>query len=200
MATYQRPRVPGFAAELDPGVVQLHSSDYRNLSQLRKGGVLIVGARNSGSEIAVAAVRACHPTWMSGRDTGHVPFRNGGKAGRYLLPLLFRLVFHRVLTVDTPIGRKARPKIVAKGAPLIRVKPKDLAAAGVERVARTVGVKNGLPVLEDGRALEVANVIWCTGFHPGFSWIDLPALKDGEPVHYRGVVAGEPGLYFVGLH
>jgi putative flavoprotein involved in K+ transport len=200
MATYQRPRVPAFAAELDPGVVQLHSSAYRNLSQLRKGGVLVVGAGNSGSEIAVEAARAGYPTWMSGRDTGHVPFRIEGKAGRYLLPLLFRLFFHRILTVDTPIGRKARPKIVAKGAPLIRVKPKDLAAAGVERVPRTVAVKNGLPVLEGGRVLEVANVVWCTGFHPGFSWIDLPVLQDGEPVHYRGVVAGEPGLYFVGLH
>jgi putative flavoprotein involved in K+ transport len=200
MASYQRPRVPPFAAELDPGVVQLHSSAYRNLSQLRKGGVLIVGAGNSGSEIAVEAARAGYPTWMSGRDTGHVPFRIEGKAGRYLLPLLFRLFFHRVLTVDTPIGRKARPKIVAKGAPLIRVKPKDLAAAGVERVPRTVAVKNGLPVLEDDRVLEVANVVWCTGFHPGFSWIELPVLEDGEPVHYRGVAAGEPGLYFVGLH
>jgi putative flavoprotein involved in K+ transport len=200
MASYQRPRVPPFAAELDPSVVQLHSSAYRNLSQLRKGGVLIVGAGNSGSEIAVEAARAGYPTWMSGRDTGHVPFRIEGKAGRYLLPLLFRLFFHRVLTVDTPIGRKARPKIVAKGAPLIRVKPKDLAAAGVERVPRTVAVKNGLPVLEDDQVLEVANVVWCTGFHPGFSWIDLPVLEDGEPVHYRGVAAGEPGLYFVGLH
>src|SRR6266496_374411 len=102
MASYQRPRVPAFAAELDPGVVQLHSSDYRNLSQLRNGGVLIVGAGNSGSEIAVEAVRAGHPTWMSGRDTGHIPFRIGGRLGRFLLPLVFRLVFHRVLTVDTP--------------------------------------------------------------------------------------------------
>jgi putative flavoprotein involved in K+ transport len=200
MATYQRPRVPAFAAELDPGVTQLHSSDYRNLSQLRKGGVLIVGAGNSGSEIALESARAGHPTWMSGRDTGHVPFRIEGRAGRYVLPLLFRLVFHRVLTVDTPIGRKVRPQIVAKGAPLIRVKPRDLTAVGVARVPRTVGIKNGLPMLEDGRVLEVANIVWCTGFHPGFSWIDLPALQDGEPEHYRGVVAGEPGLYFVGLH
>jgi putative flavoprotein involved in K+ transport len=201
MATYQRRRVPAFAGELDPAVVQLHSSDYRNLSQLREGGVLIVGAGNSGSEIAREVKRAGHPTWMSGRDTGHVPFRIEGWAGRYLLPLLFRIVFHRVLTVDTRLGRKVRPKIVSQGTPLIRVKPKDLAAAGVERVPRTTGVKNGLPLLEDGRVLDVANVIWCTGFHPGFSWIDLPVLEEGgEPVHYRGVAAGEPGLYFVGLH
>ena len=202
MANYQSPRVPAFAQELDPAVVQLHSIDYRNLSQLRKGGVLIAGAGNSGSEIALEVARGGHRTWMAGRDTGHLPFRIDGVAGRHLLvPLVLRFLFFRVLTMDTPIGRKLRPQIVSKGGPLIRVKPKDLAAAGVERVPRVTGVKDGLPVLEDGRALDVANVIWCTGFHPGFSWIDLPVFgEDGEPIHERGVVVNEPGLYFVGLH
>jgi putative flavoprotein involved in K+ transport len=201
MASYQSPRVPPFAGELDPGVVQLHSSEYRNLSQLQPGGVLIVGAGNSGSEVALEAARGGHPAWMSGRDTGHVPFRIERTAGRLLLPFIFRLVFHRLLTVDTPIGRKVRPKALSQGGPLIRVKPKDLAAAGVQRVPRVVGVRNGLPALEGGRVLEVANVVWCTGFHPGFSWIDLPIFAgNGEPAHQRGIVAGEPGLYFVGLH
>jgi putative flavoprotein involved in K+ transport len=201
MASYQRPKVPPFAGELDPGVVQLHSSDYRNLAQLRAGGVLVVGAGNSGSEIALEAARGGHPTWMSGRDTGHVPFRIEGAVGRLLLPFIFRFLFHRVLTVDSPIGRKARPKIVSQGGPLIRVKPKDLAAAGVQRVPRMDEVRGGVPVLEDGRVLEVANIVWCTGFHPGFSWIDLPVFAgDGEPAHQRGIVANEPGLYFVGLH
>jgi putative flavoprotein involved in K+ transport len=63
------------------------------------------------------------------------------------------------------------------------------------------GVRDGQPLLDDGRVLDVANVIWCTGFHGGFSWIDLPVIaSDGEPSHLRGVVTGEPGLYFVGLH
>jgi putative flavoprotein involved in K+ transport len=81
------------------------------------------------------------------------------------------------------------------------VKPKDLIAAGVERVPRVAGVSDeGLPLLEDGRALDVANVIWCTGFRQDFSWIDLPAFdEDGWPVHDRGIVAGESGLYFLGL-
>jgi putative flavoprotein involved in K+ transport len=202
MATYQSRRVPPFAAELDAGIVQLHSLDYRNPSQLRQGDVLIVGAGNSGSEIALELARGGHKVWMSGRDTGHLPFRIDGLVARlFLLQLLLRFVFHRVLTTATPMGRKARPHIVSKGGPLIRVKPKALAAAGVERVPRTAGVKNGLPVLEDGNLLEVGNVIWCTGFHPGFSWIDLPVMEeDGEPIQQRGVVAGEPGLYFVGLH
>ena len=63
------------------------------------------------------------------------------------------------------------------------------------------GVQNGRPVLEDATPLEVTNVIWCTGFHPGFSWVNLPVFdEDGEPRQYRGVVGEAPGLYFVGLH
>ena len=56
-------------------------------------------------------------------------------------------------------------------------------------------------MLEGGRTLEVQNVIWCTGYHPGFSWIDLPIFgEDGKPLHERGVVSRAPGMYFVGLH
>lgn len=200
MSNWQSPRVPPFAPQLDPGIVQLHSSEYRSPSQLRDGGVLIVGAGNSGAEIALEVARS-HPTWLSGNDTGHVPFRIDGLAARLLLiRLVLRFFFHRVLTVNTPIGRKMRPKLLSHGMPLVRVKPKDIAAAGIERIPRTVGVQDGLPLLEDGRVLDVANVVWCTGFHPGFSWIDLPVFGEEEPMHERGVVPTEPGLYFVGLH
>jgi len=50
MATHQVPWVPPAARELDPGVVQLHAADYRNPSQLRDGGTLVVGVGNSGAE------------------------------------------------------------------------------------------------------------------------------------------------------
>jgi putative flavoprotein involved in K+ transport len=119
----------------------------------------------------------------------------------FLLRLLFRGVFHRVLTLDTPFGRKARPAVVSKGAPLIRVKPNDLRTAGVERVPRMAGVRDGQPLLQDGRVLEAANVVWCTGYEPGFSWIDVPVFgEDGEPVHRRGLATQAPDLSFVGLH
>jgi len=111
------------------------------------------------------------------------------------------VVFHRVLTVATPLGRRMRPKVLHIGGPLVRTKPRDLVAAGVERAPRVAGVRDGLPVLDDGRVLDVKNVVWCTGFHPGFSWLDLPVFgPDGDPVHERGIVASHPGLYFVGLH
>jgi putative flavoprotein involved in K+ transport len=67
----------------------------------------------------------------------------------------------------------------------------------VPRIAR---IANGLPVVEDGRVLDVSNVIWCTGFDSGFSWIDLPVFDaNGDVKHDSGVVPDQPGLYFVGL-
>jgi putative flavoprotein involved in K+ transport len=201
MSNYQKPKVPPFAGELDPDIVQLHSLDYRAPSQLRSGGVLIVGAGNSGSEIARELATAGHPIWMSGRDTGHIPFRIEGFIARHLLVrLVIRGLFYRVLTTSTPIGRKARPKVLSQGGPLIRVKPKDLARLGVKRVPRTAGTRDGLPLLEDGQVPDVANVIWCTGFDAGFDWLHRPIFDDhGQPNHQRGIVPSEPGLYFSGL-
>jgi putative flavoprotein involved in K+ transport len=169
MSTFQVPRVPAFAIDLGPEILQLHSAGYRNPSQLRDGGVLVVGAGNSGAEIALEVARG-HPTWLAGKESGHVPFRIEGAAARLVfLPLMFRVVGHRVLTVETPIGRRLRPTLLAHGAPLVRVKPRDLTAAGIQRVSRVVGVRGGHPLLADQRTLEVANIIWCTGFGPDFS-------------------------------
>jgi putative flavoprotein involved in K+ transport len=202
MASYQQPHVPELASELHEDILQLHSRDYRNPGQLRPGPTLIVGAGNSGAEIAMDLARAGRKVLVAGRDTGQVPFRISSFWGRWLLgPLLLRFVFHYLLTIKTPLGKKARPKILSGGGPLIRTRKSDLLAAGVTRSARLSGVKDGLPLLVDGTRLEAANVIWCTGFHPGFSWIDLPIFdQKGEPEHTGGVVESQPGLYFVGLH
>jgi putative flavoprotein involved in K+ transport len=199
MANYQAPRVPSFARELGPEIVQMHSSEYRTPAQLRPGDVLIAGAGNSGSEIALELVRN-HRTWMSGRDTGNIPFRIGGFWGRLLLTrLVLRFVFHRLLTANSRLGRKVRAKMLSQGGPLIRVKPRELSAAGVERAPRVIGVKAGLPLLADGRVLDVANIVWCTGYDSALSWIDLPIFDEfGEPLHEAGCVKNEPGLFFVG--
>jgi putative flavoprotein involved in K+ transport len=158
-----------------------------------------VGAGNSGADIGIELVKD-HPTWMAGKESGHIPFRIETFFARHVATSIVRFVGHYILSVRTPVGRKVRPKLLTTAAPLVRVKPKDLVAAGVQRVPRVVGVRDGLPVLEDGEALEVENVVWCTGFRPGFSWIDLPILGDRqEPAHERGAVTSEPGLYFVGL-
>jgi putative flavoprotein involved in K+ transport len=131
---------------------------------------------------------------------GEIPFRIGSFFGRHVMSrLVLRLVFHHLLTRDTPMGRKA-----AAGhgpAPLIRTRGCDLAAAKVQRTGRVVGARNGRPLLESRQVPDIANVIWCTGFSPDFSWIDLPVFDDaGRPRHVRGVAENEAGLYFVGLN
>ena len=202
MGKYQQAQLPAFAKSLASEITQLHSLDYRNLSQLRPGGVVLVGTANSGADIALETARGGRETWIAGRDVGEIPVRSEGFVGRHLvMPLLLRFVFHYVLTVNTPMGRKARPAALTSAVLRIRVKRRDLTAARVQFVPRIVGARDGLPLLEDGRTLPVANVIWCTGFQPGFEWIDLPVFggEHGEPKHRSGVVEGEPGLYFVGL-
>ena len=194
------PRIPSFAPHLDESIVQLHSSEYHNPSQLRQGAVLVVGAGNSGAEIAIE-LAPHHQTWLSGRHTGQEPTRAGSIPDQLFTPIMWFMAT-RVLSVRNPIGRKMRDHFLdpPRGIPLGRVRRKDITAAGIERVPRTKGVSDGNPLLEDGRALEVPNVIWCTGFTPGFQWIDLPVPNHHNiPIHDRGIVESCPGLYFIGL-
>ena len=192
------PKTPAFAPELDPRIVQLHSSAYRNPSQLQAGDVLLVGAGNSGAELAVELCDT-HRVLLAGPKLKEIPVKHGSLRFRPGFRFI-RFFGHRVLKGSNPIGRKLGPKLLSEADPLIRTRSKDLAAAGVERVPRVTGVENGLPALEDGRVLDVANVVWCTGYTTDFGWIDLPVFDEaGQPEHERGVVESEPGLYFLGL-
>jgi putative flavoprotein involved in K+ transport len=199
MSSDLRPWTPAFAPQLDPRLVQFHSHGYRCPTQLQDGDVLIVGAGNSGADIAMEVAQQ-HTTLLSKRDVGHVPF----PINRITAATAYHVVrfgFHHVLKANTRRGRGLKRNLAeGHGLPLVRVKPKQLARAGVRRVPRTVGVRDGLPLLEDGRVADVTNVIWCTGFRPDFSWIDLAIFdEDREPRHTRGIVDVEPGLFFVGL-
>ena len=202
MASYQHPKVPAFAARLGSDIVQLHSREYRNLSQLEPGGVLLVGRGQLGRRDRTRGRAGAHPTWLSGRNTGHIPFRIEGPAARIgLLRFVFRVVFHRVLTTATPIGRKARPAIISKGGPLIRIKTRDLAAVGRRagaadggRERRAAGAR-GRPGARRGQRDLVHRV-------PSGVLVDRPAgaRRERGAGARPGVVAGQPGLYFTGLH
>lgn len=185
------PNVPDFAGELAAGISQLHSAEYRDPSQLQEGDVLIVGAGNSGAEIAVDAAKN-HKVWLAGRATGTVS------------PVLYSRpswwLATKLMTVNTSMGRKMATQLRTKGTPLVRIRESDFATAGIARVPRVEGVEGGKPRLEDGRPLDVRNVVWCTGFKHDYSWIKLAATAGGHlPTHERGVVVSEPGLYFIGL-
>ena len=192
---FHHPALPDFSDSLDSSITHFHSSAYRNPTQLPDGDVLVVGAGNSGAEIANELAATGRNTLLSGRDTGSFPLRLFNSR-------IFWLLTGTLLTFDTVIARKLKQRAQEYTDPLIRLTPKALRRAGVTRVPRVEGVVDGLPRLDDGRVLDVAAVVWATGFRPDYNWIEVPGLAldtDGYPIHDRGVVDGEPGLYFVGL-
>jgi putative flavoprotein involved in K+ transport len=192
--THPFPHIPPFASGISKEIYQIHSAGYRNPESLPDGDVLVVGAGVSGVEIAVEMAEN-HKTYISGKPTFHIPENFFKYAGDF-----FWWFASNILTVKTPVGKKARKKIIHGGGPLIGISAANLDIAGVERVARVAGVKDGLPLLEDGTTLRVSSIIWSTGYKPDFSWIDLDMTDDaGWPVTRRGISLSSKGLYFVGM-
>jgi len=192
----QRPHVPEFAARLDPGIVQVHSSAYRRPGQLPPGRVLVVGAGNSGAQIALELAGAGREVVLSGPDTGALPRRFLGRdLYDWLWPTLLRP------SIESRIGRRLMAGRVFSGDPLIGIDAKKIARPGLTRAGRAIGTDRGWPVLEGNGALgDVAAVVWCTGFRPDYGWIELPAFGlDGYPAHRRGLARHVPGLAFLGM-
>lgn len=81
--TYQKQRIPAFAADLDPAIEQIPSNRYRSPAQLPAGDVLVVGAGNSGAEIALDVAQAEHKVWLS--DPQYGPHETHHSGQRYFL-------------------------------------------------------------------------------------------------------------------
>lgn len=190
---FHLPYVPVTSTTLSNAIHQVHSSRYRNPFELPDGPVLVVGAGNSGAQIALELSKY-RKVWLSGRNTGHIPRR-----------LLGRDVFDWGWPVmnwahsETRAGRFIRPRAQKGGDALIGIPERELKSAGVIRVGRVTDERGGLPVCGD-TVLEPRVIIWCTGYRHDFTWIDLPVFDaSGTPVHVRGVSANIPGLFFMGL-
>ena len=198
---FRRPLVPAFAAELDPSIRQLHSHAYRRPDQLAEGAVLVVGLSHSGADIALEAATAGHRTIISGTAHGQLPVNVTDSKRAMLGWPVVEFLFGHVLTLRTPMGRRMRPEVRKSGGPLIRVRHGDLDRVGVERHdARTVGVRDGRPELADGEVLDVATVVWATGYRPDYGFVAAPVVgQDGWPIEERGVSPTVPGLYFLGI-
>ena len=192
------PLVPGFADQLDPSIRQLHSSEYRRPSELPDGPVLVVGASHSGCDIAYE-LAATHPTVLCGPDTGQIPVSFDSPLLKVVFPTML-FVFSNVLKRTNPIGRQAQSHF-RHGGPRLRVQERDLAERGVDWVVgRVVGARDGRPLLDNDRVVDVRTVVWCTGFRQAFDWVEAPAFApDGWPVELRGVADAVPGLFFCGI-
>jgi putative flavoprotein involved in K+ transport len=190
---FQRPRIPDVSARLAPEIHQLHSSQYRSAFDLPAGPALVVGAGNSGAQIALELARY-RKVWLAGRDTGHLPRRMLGRdLFDWIWPVMTRA------TLDTRLGRRLRARAQGGGDALVGIPERSLAEAGIVRVGRVADARGGLPVCGDS-VVEPCVVVWCTGFAPDYRWIELPVLDEwGAPRHRRGVASDWPGLFFVGL-
>ena len=188
------PKIPAISSDLNPEIFQIHSSRYSNPETLHPGDVLVVGAATSGIEIALE-ISKTHKTFISGKPTFHIPdnvIKYGGE--------LYWWFISNIITVRTPIGKKAKKSIIHGGSPLIRVSSRDLEVAGIKCLPRVSGTENGFPKFEDNSVMKVSSVIWATGYKPDFSWIGMDVTDEtGWPLTNRGVSPVSKGLYFIGM-
>jgi putative flavoprotein involved in K+ transport len=188
---FQAPFIPSAAQGFGPAVTQIHSARYRNPQSLPNGRVLVVGAGNSGLQIA-EELNATRQVDVSVGETA--PMLPQRLLGRDLFWWLTRLGFMRVNTA-TRVGRRLQ----ARGEFVIGTDRRRLRRAGVRFRRRLVDAQGHTARFADGTSLDVAVVVWATGYQSDYSWISIPRVTaDGRVVHRRGV-SDVPGLYFVGL-
>ena len=183
--------VPAAAAGLDPEVVSVHSSVYRRPADLPDGPVVVVGAGNSGVQIADELVVSGRPVALAvGTRPRAVPQR---PLGRDLFWWLTRTGLLRA-SVDSRLGRRLRDRELVIGTSW-----RGLRARGVQLRPRLVGAAGRTVTFDDGSTTDVAAVVWATGFRLDHGWLDVPgAVVDGRAPHVRGV-SPVPGLFFLGL-
>jgi putative flavoprotein involved in K+ transport len=187
---YQRPRVPPLSEKLGSEVSQLHSADYRNPGQLPGREVLVVGAANSGAQIA-EDLAATHRVHLSqGARIPRMPRRLLGKSVHFYGDHLGLIA----ASLDSWRGRTQRGDLLI-GTSMRRLQRRH----GVHLRPRAAGARERTVSFEDGSELEVGTVIWATGFRSDYSWIHAPVLDaQGAPIHRRGVT-GSPGLFLLGM-
>jgi putative flavoprotein involved in K+ transport len=176
----------------------LTSLDYRDPAQFAPGPVLVVGAANSGTDVALDAATAGHETYLAGRHPGQVPIDIDSRRGRRAVPVVM-FVFRHVVTRRSPMGRKAYAQRLGRGVSLVHNKLADLDAAGITRIGAIEQVRDGHPVAGRGELPPVNTVVSCTGLRPDHRFLELPVFgADSRPRQRRGVSV-VPGLYFLGL-
>jgi putative flavoprotein involved in K+ transport len=188
---FQIPVVPAIAERLDAGIVQLHSTRYRNPEQIPPGRVLVVGGGNTGYQIAEELGRSHEVHLSVGARQTPLPQR---LLGRDLFRYLEALGLMRV-TVASRLGSRLQHRETLIGSSPIAARRRH----GIHLHGRTVEIAGREVRFADGATVTPGAVIWATGFRLDHSFVHAPVFDSGgRLVHQRGVTAS-PGLYFLGL-
>jgi putative flavoprotein involved in K+ transport len=188
---FQVPVVPAIAERLDPGIVQLHSTRYRNPGQIPPGPVLVVGGGNTGYQIAEELVRSHEVHLSIGARQTPLPQRI---LGRDLFTYLQALRLMRV-TVASRLGSRLQHRETLIGSSPIAARRRH----GIHLHGRTVEISGPEVRFADGGTVTPSAVIWATGHRLDHSFVHAPVFDSaGRLAHQRGVTAA-PGLYFLGL-
>lgn len=191
---YGRPYLPEAAAQLAPEVTQLHSAQYQRPDDLPPGEVVVVGGGNSAAQLAVELSATHRVTVVAAQDMWFLPARILG------ISLYWWIYVTGILNGarEATISRRVR----ALGEGIVGRDLQRLVAAGAVRmlVGRVVGADGRTLRLAGGLTVEADSVLWCTGFRPELSWLDVPGALDetGRPVHDRGA-SPVAGLHWIGL-
>ena len=187
---HQVPDIPEFAARLDARVLQLPSSRYRRARDLPVGPVVVVGAGNTGGEIAVEVARERPTTIAIGTRKPLPPVRFRSPTW-WKLALLRDRVFHE-RTADI----SWLPWPLRAGGYLDADLDRAAAEHGLRLATRAVDAGGDEVRFADGSTAQARTVIWATGFRADHDWIDAPKEKGLIPIggHGRTPVAG---LHFV---
>ena len=188
---FQVPVIPAIASGLDPEVVQLHSSEYRNPDGLPSGRVLVVGGGNTGFQIAEELVASREVHLAIGSRQMPLPQQIAGRD-------LFRFLEASGLmrrTVTSRLGRRMKDRET-----LIGSSPRGARRQGIRLHGRATAAAGTTVAFADGGSVVPATVIWATGFRLDHAWIDAPGAVDerGDVVHERGVTPVR-GLYVLGM-
>jgi indole-3-pyruvate monooxygenase len=208
------PDIPGRAAF--PGTV-IHSREYRNAARFVGQRVLVVGAGNSGAEIAVDLLGAAREVTVAVRvGVNAVPLSLLGVPIQYWALLVLRLPPSVVAPLTRILLRRAEgrlraagipkspePVLQSHGIPIIGLRLLDATRAGRIKVAGAVerfeptGVR-----FADGTVRECDAVILATGFRPALDYLDGLISFDarGFPRRDRVRSLDQPNLYLMGFN
>ncbi|MBI2719380.1 MAG: NAD(P)-binding domain-containing protein [Rhizobiales bacterium] len=135
---FQHPIIPAVVPET-AGIMQIHSSSYRNPAQLPEGAVLVVGAGSSGVQIADELLQAGRPVYLSVGPHDRPPRRYRGRDFCWWLGVLGKW------DAAAPAEGKEHVTIAVSGADGgLTVDFRKLAGRGMMLVGRTERFKDGV--------------------------------------------------------